>query len=234
MQTPILLIDDDPQLCDLLADYLTTQHFMPKAVHSGEQAMAILTQKSLAYEAIVLDIMMPKMSGLELLQILRKDKAITTPIIMLTGRGDDIDRIVGLEMGADDYMGKPCNPRELAARLRAVMRRSEITPAITSVAPKIHGIVLDASTLAASCHNQALGLTGAEFHVLQCLLLSAGQLLSKAQLTQQALHRDYTQYDRSIDVHVSRIRHKLAACGLADVIRSVRGQGYQMLMPDSP
>lgn len=233
MQTPILLIDDDPQLCDLLTDYLTTQHFTPKAVYSGEQALAMLTQKSFACDAIVLDIMMPHMSGLELLQILRKEKGITTPIIMLTGRGDDIDRIVGLEMGADDYMGKPCNPRELAARLRAVMRRREITPTVNA-APNIHGIELDASTLAASCHNQALHLTGAEFHVLQCLLVGAGQLLSKAHLTQQALHRDYTQYDRSIDVHVSRIRHKLAACGVADVIRSVRGQGYQMLMPDSP
>ena len=234
MSKPILLIDDDAQLCELLTEYLTGQGFTPRAVHDGEQALALLTSNASAFGAIVLDIMMPQMSGLELLHILRKDKAITTPIIMLTGRGDETDRIVGLEMGADDYIGKPCNPRELAARLRAVMRRSETILAVNGLPPKLHGIELDASTLAASCHNQALCLTGAEFHVLQCLLLGAGQLLSKAQLTQQALHRDYTQYDRSIDVHVSRIRHKLAACGLVDVIRSVRGQGYQLLMPDSP
>ena len=232
MSKPILLVDDDTQLCELLSDYLSGQGFIPTVVNSGEQALAVLA-KNTVFDAMVLDIMMPQMSGLELLQIVRQNKAITTPIIMLTGRGDDVDCIVGLELGADDYMGKPCNPRELAARLRAVIRRCETTSAANNATPKLHGIVLNTATLAATCRGQALNLTGAEFHVLQCLLLGAGQLLSKHYLTQQALHRELTAYDRSIDVHVSRIRHKLAACGLADVIRAVRGQGYQLLMPHS-
>lgn len=232
MTKPILLVDDDAQLCSLLSEYLSGEGFEPTAAHDAESALQLLIQGEQAFGAIVLDIMMPGMSGLELLQVLRQGHGVTTPIIMLTGRGDDIDRIVGLEMGADDYMGKPCNPRELAARLRAVMRRSDVAPEAASAPLNIHGISLALSTLAASCNGQPLNLTGAEFNVLRCFLVDAGKVLSKAQLTQQALNREYTQYDRSIDVHVSRIRHKLAECGVADVIRAVRGQGYQMLMPE--
>lgn len=237
MNKPILLVDDDTELCALLSEYLTGEGFAPESARNGEEALKKLTEGGSAksgqtFAAIVLDIMMPGMSGLELLQVVRQGKAITTPIIMLTGRGDDVDRIVGLEMGADDYMSKPCNPRELAARLRAIMRRSDIKPATNAVALSLHGISLEPSTLAATCNGQRLNLTGAEFNVLRCFLLDAGKILSKEQLTQQALSRDYTQYDRSIDVHVSRIRHKLAECHVPDVIRSVRGQGYQLLMPD--
>lgn len=233
MNKPILLVDDDTELCTLLSEYLTGEGFAPAAVHSGEQALEWLAQGAPPVSAIVLDIMMPGMSGLELLQVLRQGKGITAPIIMLTGRGDDIDRIVGLEMGADDYMGKPCNPRELAARLRAIMRRSDTQTVINTVPISLYGISLDASALVATCHGQPLNLTGAEFNVLHCFLVDAGTVLSKAQLTQQALGRDYTQYDRSIDVHVSRIRHKLAQSGVLDVIRAVRGQGYQLVMPDT-
>ncbi|WP_172676736.1 response regulator [Marinagarivorans algicola] len=232
MNKPILLVDDDIELCALLSEYLTGEGFAPAAVHSGEQALTWLAQEAQSVSAIVLDIMMPGMSGLELLQVLRQGKGITAPIIMLTGRGDDIDRIVGLEMGADDYMGKPCNPRELAARLRAIIRRSDILPVINTLPISLHGINLDVSTLTATCRGQPLNLTGAEFNVLRCFLLDAGKVLSKAKLTQQALSREYTQYDRSIDVHVSRIRHKLAQCDVFDVIRAVRGQGYQLVMPD--
>ena len=243
MNRSILLIDDDASLCALLSEYLISEGFVPESAHSGEEALKILNKGAFAidsgfeaqgervFSAIVLDIMMPRMSGLELLQILRQDKSLTTPIIMLTGRGDDIDRIVGLEMGADDYMGKPCNPRELAARLRAVIRRSNIKPDINTQPLSLYGINIEPSTLSAKCNDRPLNLTNAEFNVLRCLLLEAGKILSKAQLTQQALNREYTLYDRSIDVHISRIRHKLAECDVPDVIRAVRGQGYQLLVP---
>jgi DNA-binding response OmpR family regulator len=176
--------------------------------------------------------MMPGISGLELLQQIRPK--ISTPVIMLTGRGDDIDRILGLEMGADDYMPKPANPRELVARIKAVLRRSAST-----VAPKqaeefsIAGIVLNTQTRIVTAKKQPLALTSAEFNVLALLMEKAGTVVTKEWLTEQVLHRKLTAYDRSIDVHVSRVRAKLdqIESGLADLIKTVRGEGYQLILP---
>lgn len=233
MSKRVLLVDDDLALCELLAQYLQTEGFDVCSVNSGSCAIEHLANTEC--DAMVLDIMMPGMTGLEVLQRVRADNAI--PIIMLTGRGDDIDRIIGLEMGADDYLGKPCNPRELAARLRAVTRRAQQGAAGVANASEAAGaeitlnnIYINSSTLAVAFNGLPVNLTGAEFNVLLVLMKSAGQTLSKQSLTREALHREFTQYDRSIDVHVSRIRHKLAESGLSGIIRSVRGVGYQMLL----
>ncbi|WP_333971895.1 response regulator transcription factor [Alteromonas mediterranea] len=166
----VLLVDDDVDLCALLS--------------------------SNQYDTVVLDIMMPGMSGLDVLRAVRAEKQ--TPILMLTGRGDDIDRIVGLEMGADDYLPKPCNPRELGART-------------------------------ASVEGRPISLTGAEFNALCLLMERAGQTISKQEMTQEVLSRPLEAYDRAMDVHISRIRQKLSAVGVNNVIKSIRKVGYQML-----
>ncbi|PCK07339.1 MAG: DNA-binding response regulator [Alteromonadaceae bacterium] len=232
MNQKILLVDDDLELCQLLAEFLLSEGFECSMVHSGSDAIQQL-QPGHAYEAIVLDIMMPGMSGLEVLQQLRQ--SINTPIIMLTGRGDDIDRIVGLEMGADDYMGKPCHPRELSARLKAVLRRS--SPALHKTAERsisLHNISLLAAKREVQACGLVLPLTSAEYDTLSLLMHSAGQVITKAHLTEQVLHRKLGAYDRSIDVHISRLRHKLAQAGASpEVIKTIRGRGYQFLDQDS-
>lgn len=225
-QYKILLVDDDVELCGLLTEYLHGEGFLVAAVHSGQAALDVISAGR-EYSAIVLDIMMPQMTGLEVLQSLRS--RINIPVIMLTGRGDDIDRILGLEMGADDYLGKPCNPRELAARLRAVLRRSESSQhqRLKNASFELHGICINISQRTATIAGKALDLTGAEFNTLALLMQFAGSVLSKAELTDKVLNRKLVAYDRSIDVHVSRVRQKLAAkCSGQNLIKTVRGQGY--------
>lgn len=227
----ILLVDDDKALTALLAEYLQNENFVVNCVDDGQAAIDEV-QQSEQYGVIVLDIMMPGLDGLEVLQILRQ--RVTTPIIMLTGRGDDIDRIIGLEMGADDYLAKPCNPRELLARIRAILRRSRTTNSpLTSAAAQlqIHGLSLDCNKREVHALGNLLDLTGAEFNILLLLMQSAGQAIGKEVLTLQVLHREMTAYDRSIDVHVSRLRKKLEAAthSKTDFIKTIRGSGYQFV-----
>ena len=224
MSATVLIIDDDKELCALLSDFLQLEGFESSAVHDGAEAVAHC--RSNQYDAIVLDVMLPGLQGLDVLRKVREFS--TTPILMLTARGEDTDRIVGLEMGADDYLAKPCNPRELAARLRAILRRAQVTG---------HPDAPDALTVGQTCINAAnrsatyagadLQLTSAEFNVLQCLLTRAGKVVDKETLSQQALGRPLSAYDRSIDVHVSKIRKKLDEHGGDKLIVSVRGIGYQ-------
>lgn len=226
----ILLVDDDVELCELLADYLRHEGFEPESVHDAEAALARLAQG--VPDLMVLDIMMPGQSGLELLQQMRP--RFKLPVIMLTGRGDDIDRIVGLEMGADDYLAKPCNPRELLARIRAVLRRSQASTASGGMPQHVlsmQGISLDPGLREVRVNDEPLELTSTEFNLLALLMQNAGQVLSKELLTERVLHRKLTAYDRAMDVHVSRIRQKLAtAVGEeCDLIKTVRGQGYQFV-----
>jgi len=223
----ILLVDDDQTLCELISAYLQRDDFTVESVHSGEAALQRLSQPN-TIAAMVLDIMMPGLSGLEVLQMLRQKSNL--PVIMLTGRGDDIDRILGLEMGADDYLAKPCNPRELVARLRAVLRRAKPQQVIDNLQPlQLHGITLDLGMLTAEVNNASLKLTSAELNTLRLLMESAGTTLTKQTLTEQVLHRKLEVYDRSIDVHISRLRQKLAAVGVTDIIKAIRGAGYQMI-----
>lgn len=228
-QPTILLVDDDSELLELLGEYLRTEGFDICSATNGQQALQTLEdQQEIA--AVVLDIMMPGVSGLDVLKTIRQ--RWQTPVIMLTGRGDDIDRIVGLELGADDYLGKPCNPRELSARIRAILRRSQISsiPASDATTLTLDGLVMDSASLTACVDEQAVPLTGTEFRALQLLCEHVGETLSKEVLTESVLQRKLTQYDRSMDVHISRIRHKLAQFPQLNLhIKSQRGLGYQLV-----
>lgn len=225
----ILLVDDDTALTSLLTEYLSQQDFSVASAANAQTAIRYLESENRA-DLIVLDIMMPGMSGLELLSVIRARWQI--PVIMLTGRGEDIDRILGLEMGADDYLGKPCNPRELAARIRAVLRRASTDAAASTVVTdiEIDGIVLRRGSRSVTVNGERVAFTTAEFDVLAELMNDAGNVVSREHLTQAVLHRQLSPYDRSIDVHVSRVRNALRQC-LPDreMIVTVRGVGYQFV-----
>ena len=228
-KTKLLLVDDDQELCQLMGQYLQAEGFDISFAHSAEAALPLLNKNS-SYDLLIFDIMMPGQSGLELLQQIRP--RIVTPVIMLTGRGEDIDRIIGLEMGADDYLGKPCNPRELVARIRAVLRRSaqHASPATATEKIKLHGISLDTGRREVRVDGSVMELTSAEFNVLAELMAAAGSITSKDELTEKVLHRKLTAYDRAIDVHVSRVRQKLAAALPGkELIKTVRGAGYMLV-----
>ena len=233
MSATILIIDDDRELCGLLAEFLQLEGFTASAVHDGAAAVAHCRDHS--YDAIVLDVMLPGLQGLEVLRSLRKFTA--TPILMLTARGEDTDRIVGLEMGADDYLPKPCNPRELAARLRAILRRAANTAGgevPTGTGLEVGHTRLNSAERSASYAGTDLQLTAAEFNVLRVLLAQAGTVVDKDSLCRQALGRALTAYDRSIDVHISKLRKKLTALGGDNLIVSVRGSGYQFTVSNAP
>jgi len=220
----VLLIDDDKELCTLLSDFLKLEGFVTQAVHHGLEAVSHCRKHS--YDLIILDIMLPGLQGLEVLKKLREFSS--TPVLMLTARGADTDRILGLEMGADDYLPKPCNPQELAARLRAILRRMGRADGADQNQPLQVGLTeLNPADRSAGYNGQALDLTGAEFNILQLLLGRAGQVVDKETLCEQALGRPLSAYDRSVDVHISKLRKKLAAAGGDNLIVSVRGAGYQ-------
>jgi len=234
----ILLVDDDVELCQLLQEYLEGHGLDVSMIHQGEPILDMADLEA-SYDLICLDIMMPGISGLTLLPAIRAKSNI--PVIMVTGRGDDIDRVVGLEMGADDYIAKPCNPRELLARINAVLRRIERpspvqqntspsnnkSPTTSEPSLEVQGLVLFPGRREALLNNEPLQLTGAEFDILVLLMQQQGQVISKAELTEKVLHRELTRYDRSMDVHVSRVRQKLSTLQ-PDVewIKTVRGSGY--------
>lgn len=224
----ILLVDDDKELAELLADYLRAENYDVALAFSAEEAIQLFEQNE-TFSLAVFDIMMPGMSGLELLQQIRPSSKL--PIIMLTGKGSDIDRILGLEMGADDYLPKPCNPRELLARIRAVLRRVQSQASETSAVKEAKlqhaGIELDCASRSVTFAGIPIELTSAEFNVLHQFLLHTGQVLSRSELTEKVLHRELTAYDRAIDVHVSRVRQKLlSATAIEGLIKTVRGEGY--------
>jgi two-component system OmpR family response regulator/two-component system response regulator CpxR len=237
MNERLLLVDDDQALCDLLTDYLQHEGYRVTACHSAEAAQQRFAGGE-NFDLMVLDIQMPGLSGLELLQQLRP--RIQIPVVMLTGRGDEIDRILGLEMGADDYLPKPCNPRELLARVRAVLRRAgaaapERSELFPSGVIELEGVRLDPGLRTVTVAGEPVELTSAEFNVLAYLMASAGRVMSKEQLTELVLHRKLTAYDRALDVHVSRVRQKLSPW-VADpgaLIKTIRGQGYQFVRESS-
>ncbi len=228
----LLLIDDDQELCQLLQEYLTAEGFSVDLAHDGQQALEQV--QKVPYAAIILDVMLPIRSGFEVLKELRQN--YSTPVLMLTAKGDTIDRVVGLEIGADDYLPKPCDPRELVARVRAVLRRA--APNIpTGSSPErltVENISLHLGSRTTTWQDIEVPLTGTEFSVLELLVRQAGRVISKQELTEQALNRKLTPYDRSIDVHVSNIRKKLTAAGAhKDLIINVRGAGYMLTVSDT-
>ncbi|RYY04167.1 MAG: response regulator transcription factor [Gammaproteobacteria bacterium] len=225
----LLLIDDDKELSQLLSEYLTTEGFELAVAYDGEVGVKLATSEQFA--AIVLDVMLPIYNGFEVLKILRKTHQ--TPVLMLTAKGDTVDRVIGLEIGADDYLPKPCDPRELVARIRAILRRSHNNEPTTAKLEKITSgpLVLHLGSRHVTWANTEIILTGTEFSVLEILVRQAGQVISKDDMTEQALNRKLTPYDRSIDVHVSNIRKKLTAAGAnKELIINVRGAGYMLTL----
>ena len=217
----VLLVDDDALLTELLTEYLSAEGLEVSSVPDGEAGVNEILNGN--YNVVVLDSMMPKLSGLDVLKTVRQQSK--TPIIMLTAKGDDIDRIIGLEMGADDYVPKPCQPRELLARINAILRRSQQNPDANAASTSIvaSGVTLFPSKRQAMVGDSMLELTSTEFNLLEVLMRHAGQVVSKDNLSQEALDRKLAKFDRSIDVHISSIRHKL---GDASLIQTVRGLGY--------
>lgn len=225
---PILIVDDDVELVTLLVDYLQLEGFALTAAHSGPEALELLSKQH--FDIMVLDVMMPGMSGIEVLRRVREKSQI--PVLMLTARGDPVDRIVGLELGADDYVPKPCPPRELSARLNAILRRTANTP--SAIAPVSAGpITINPAQRTATADGEPLELTSTEFSLLEMLARRAGQPVPKEEIYQKVLGRTMQRYDRSIDVHVSAIRHKLSAIlGSRVTIEGIRGVGYQLAVHD--
>lgn len=221
---PILLIDDDQTLSELLCEYLSAEGFTMEAAFTGSDGLDMASNH--AYELIILDVMLPNMNGIEVLKKMRQNQ-IQTPVLMLTAKGDDVDRILGLELGADDYVPKPCNPRELLARINAILRRSQNKDIASS-----GSLSIDSRRLEASFKGNSLKLTGAEFKTLESLHQRQGMIVTKETLCEEALGRRLTRYDRSIDVHVSNLRKKLIEAGAStDIIINQRGMGY-LLKPE--
>lgn len=216
----VLLVDDDVQLCKLLAERLATEGFTMETVNDG--ARGLERALSMEYALVVLDLMLPKMGGLDVLRRLRKVSPL--PVLILTARGEDSDRILGLEMGADDYVQKPFNPRELIARIRAILRRTGGTDA---AGPLVVGdIRIDPAVREAWLEGALLNLTSVEFALLEAFMRGPGRVLSREQLTEAVLGRHLGPFDRVIDVHVSNLRRKLGPAPDGQRIKAVRGSGY--------
>lgn len=226
--TKVLLVDDDIELSAMLKEYLERDGFEVDTVHDGETG----AERALAgdYAIVVLDVMMPRLNGVDALRRIRQESRV--PVLMLTARGDDMDRVIGLELGADDYVPKPCTPRELSARLRAILRRVGNAPTQTSAPETINAgpLSLWPGKRRAEWLGVPLELTSAEFNLLEVLARNAGHLVGKDDLSKHALGRPLARYDRSIDVHVSSLRQKLGALDDGrSCIQTVRGMGYQFV-----
>ena len=223
----ILIIDDDVDLSDLFQDYLQQEGFSVSTAYTGNAGLSLALSGE--FDLVILDIMLPDRKGTEILALLRRDSRI--PILMFTARGDDIDRIIGLESGADDYVPKPCTPRELVARIRAILRRS--APTVSDEQPELLNtgqLMLWPRKRKASWLGLPLDLTSTEFNLLETLAAQAGQVVSKRELSEKALGRPLVRFDRSIDVHMSSIRQKLGVQADGEsYIQTVRGQGYQLI-----
>ncbi|WP_062261918.1 response regulator [Endozoicomonas arenosclerae] len=225
----LLLIDDDIELCELLIEYLATEGYSVNAVHDGESGVhAALSGE---YQLVLLDVTLPKLNGFDVLKKIRQTSDI--PVLMLTARGDDVDRIIGLEIGADDYLPKPYNHRELVARIKAILRRGR-TPGAEAgnKVLSIDDITLNLANREAKIADTLLELTATEFMVLKALIEKAGELISRDELTQIALNRRLTLYDRAIDMHVSNVRKKIGTRPDGSPrIKTVRGAGYFYIRP---
>lgn len=222
----ILIADDDLELCEMLQEYLVGEGFVVETANDGEQALRKLGAEP--FDLLILDIMMPVRNGLDVLRELRKISQV--PVLMLTARGSDVDSVVGLELGADDYIPKPCNPRVLVARIRAVLRRSEAVDTVSAQESDTFGvgdITVHPGAHRIEQNGERLELTSTEYSVLVCLLKHAGQVVGKDQLSKDALGRRLERFDRSLDMHISNLRRKLGPLPDGDErIQTIRGVGY--------
>ncbi len=228
----ILLIDDDVELCSMLTEYLGRYEFRVSAVHRGDTGLKAALEKPFAL--VLLDVMLPGLDGFEVLRRIRAASAVS--VLLLTARGEDVDRIVGLEIGADDYLSKPFNPRELLARVRAVLRRSA-TPAVKQDATLLRadGLELNRAARSVSQNGNKIDLTDVEFALLEALMRSPGKVVTREEISESVLGRKFHPFDRSLDMHLSRLRRKLSEKGAPEEqVKTIRGVGYQLAVNLDP
>jgi two-component system response regulator CpxR len=216
----ILVVDDDVELASLLREFFQREGFDVEFSHNGTAGLEAAMRGG--FDLVVLDVMLPGLDGFEILRRLRPHSSV--PVLMLTARGEDVDRIVGLELGADDYLPKPFNPRELVARIRAILRRMEPRPDAGRL--EVNGVVIDPGSRQVYCEGRQVELTTLEFDILEQLMRAAGRVLSRDALMEALYSRKATPFDRSMDMHISHLRRKLESCGRT-LIKTVRGVGYQ-------
>src|SRR5581483_4658780 len=223
----ILVIDDDVELCHLVGEYLRAEGFTTECVHDGESGLKKATVGD--YVLAVLDVMLPGINGFEVLRRIRATSRL--PVLLLTARGEDVDRIVGLEIGADDYLPKPFNPRELVARIRAVLRRTHAEGSVAPDVVSVGDVELDPATRTVRLEGKPVDLTSVEFNLLEVLLREAGRVVPRERLVNAVLSRKFSPFDRSIDMHVSKVRKKLGDTENDEHIKTVRGVGYIFARP---
>jgi two-component system response regulator CpxR len=210
----------------MLTEYLGRNGFRVKTAHRGDTGLKTALQRP--WSLILLDVMLPGMDGFEVLKRIRAESAVN--VLLLTARGEDVDRIVGLEIGADDYIPKPFNPRELLARMRAVLRRAAPSSVVVEVL-RVDDLELDSAARKALKGGRKLDLTDVEFGLLEALMRSAGKVVSREELSQSVLGRQFDPFDRSLDMHVSRLRRKMGQSGGEDEqVKTIRGVGYQLAL----
>ncbi|SBS33095.1 Transcriptional regulatory protein YycF [Marinomonas aquimarina] len=220
----MLLADDDARLSDLVKEYFDGEGYEVTHAWNGQEALDYMEQDR--PDIVILDVMMPVLDGFETLKQIRNKSAI--PVIMLTAKGDDIDRILGLEMGADDYLSKPFNPRELLARIKAILRRSSQEREDDPMSDlHLSDVLLRRRDRTVYLHNDAIELTTSEYSLLECMMMVPGQVMTKQELSEKALGRKLTMYDRSLDMHISNLRKKVGNFENGEPrIKTVRGVGY--------
>ena len=219
----ILMIDDDTELCALLEDYFQAEGFDFACGHSGDEGLEMLAEGD--YDIVVLDVMLPGRDGFEILKTIRS--ASPVPVIMLTAKGNHLDRVVGLEIGADDYICKPFDTRELSARIRAVLRRSGLSETASESVLRVEDLEMDLRSRSVKVGQRGVPLTNVEFRLLEALLSCAGKKISSEQLSINVLGHSLSPFDRSLSVHISKLRHKLGLypCG-SERIKTLRGEGF--------
>lgn len=232
----ILLIDDDRELAELLVDYLAQQGFIVQCCFDGQSGLELAYNSK--FDLILLDVMMPKLNGFEVLKALGSE--YKTPILMLTAKGDNNDKVRGLKLGADDYLAKPFHHQELLARIHAILRRINIVTQQNQQALRcedtilsVNNIELNHATRAVTCHDNPITLTGTEYQILMVIMEHHGQIIAKETLSKQVLSRKLMPFDRSIDVHVGNIRRKFSPYCAIEKIKTIRGAGYLFLTGES-
>jgi DNA-binding response OmpR family regulator len=228
----ILLIDDDVELCSMLTEYLGKYGFRVSAVHRGDTGLQAALEKPFAL--VLLDVMLPGLDGFEVLRRIRVASAVS--VLLLTARGEDVDRIVGLEIGADDYLSKPFNPRELLARVRAILRRSASVQVVQEqTLLRADGLELNLAARTVLQSGKRIELTDVEFALLEALMRSPGKVVSREDISESVLGRKFHPFDRALDMHVSRLRRKLGENSEADAqVKTIRGVGYQLAVNSNP
>ena len=222
----VLLIDEDVELCSMLKEYLGRYGFHVTAVHRGDSGLQMAVERS--FVLVLLDVMLPGLDGFEVLRRIRASSKVS--VLLLTARGEDVDRIVGLEIGADDYLPKPFNPRELLARMRAVLRRSSGIPASQEQSIlQVEELELNRSARTVFQGDKRIELTDVEFSLLEVLMGAPGKVVSREEISEKVLGRKFHPFDRALDMHVSRLRRKLNEAGIQeDQVKTIRGAGYQL------